>query len=176
MIGISEKNDRKRAVYRLQRQLMCLHNAGYPLPPVVPDGIFDKATEDAVFAFQGLSGLRQTGKVDEETWASLERAAKEEEDRAAISSPIYPFEYLKRGTVGPNDRSDLTYIVQVMLRTLEGHFSCLESQSVNGMCDETTERNIKSLQKIWHLSQTGEIDRKTWEMLAAAYNKYLNRE
>ena len=170
------KEDGKRAVFRIQKCLTALHNAGYPVPAPVPDGVYDEETARAVSAFQALRGLPQTGTVDEQTWRAINEKAEECMKACERSAPIYPYEYNKRGALTSEERSDLMYIVQIMLRTLEGRFSQLISQPLNGLCDETTEKNVRYLQSVWGLETTGQIDLATWNMLAAAYNQYLNRE
>ncbi|MBQ9467846.1 MAG: peptidoglycan-binding protein [Clostridia bacterium] len=170
-------NDRRKAVYTVQEWLLTLKNAGMPLPSIVPDGIFDKTTEEAVRVFQGLSGIPQTGAVDERTWNELRIAALEAKKAVEGSVPIYPFDCMKAGMeITQGEHCDLMYIVQAMLRTLEGHYKGLEEQDMNGTCDEVTSGNIRCLQKLWGLRESGNIDVNTWNMLACAYNEFMNRE
>ena len=170
-------DDRKKAVYELQRKLLCLHNAGYPIPAIVPDGIYGEETENAVSVFQGLQGIPQTGRVDERTWKALDEASGGAMDSCRRSDPIYPYEYNKRGgKVSPEDRSDLMYIIQIILRTLESQYKDLVRQPLSGICDETTRRNVSVLQSLWGLQQSGNVDLETWNMMASAYNRYINRE
>ena len=170
-------NDQKNAVFTVQRWLCALSSAGMPLPQIVPDGVYGEETKNCVAVFQGLSGLPQTGKVDERTWDTLRAAAEQAMQSCARSCGIFPFEYNKRdGVVSTEDRSDLLYIVQIILRALRTQFDSLVPQELTGECDETTRANIAALQQIWGLKETGQVDLPTWNMLAQAYNLYLNRE
>ena len=169
-------DDRKRMIYDIQRRLLCLHNAGMPLPEIVPDGIYGKETKNAVSVFQSLNKLPVTGKVDEATWNTLFRLSDRAMRACERSAPIYPYEYMKRGTVSPEERSDLTYIVQIILRTLETQYPALAPQPLNGICDEITSKNISYLQTVWGLDGDGSVDLPTWNMLAQNYNLFLNRE
>ena len=44
------------------------------IPPVAATGVYDSATQNAVFQTQGQFGLTQTGIVDYATWNAMESA------------------------------------------------------------------------------------------------------
>lgn len=169
--------DKKRAVTQIQRWLRALYSFGFPLPQVVPDGIYDDLTREAVSVFQGLSGLATTGTVDYVTWLALRDDYNKVIASTAVSLPIYPFEYLLDDQqIRGGDESVIVYIVQSMLAELLLVYSDLQGQEINGVFDNATVENVKRLQQVWQLPQTGAIDKETWNRLATAYNQNVNKE
>jgi len=69
----------------------------------------------------------------------------------------------------------LIYIIQIILRTIGVAYQNLEQQELSGVFDENTIRNVRDFQRVNGIAATGEVDKKTWNRLAEAYNKYLNR-
>lgn len=174
---MTPQEDRKRAIYTIQVWLAALYNSGMPIPYVVSDGIYGEQTADTVRIYQGLNGLPQTGRVNLETWESLKNAYDQALERVALSEAIRPFEtVLKDSILSLNDASGLVYIVQVMLETLMLVYTGLEEQKITGVYDPATEKNVQYLQSVWQLPRTGKLDVVTWNKLASAYNKSLNRE
>ncbi len=58
-------------VYLIQEALSYISLIIPVIPYIEPTGIYDKATENAVKAFQTTQGLEATGIVDEQTWNTL---------------------------------------------------------------------------------------------------------
>lgn len=171
------KDDRRRAVFTLQKWLLSVSNAGMPIPHIVPDGIYGKKTEEAVFAYQGIRGIAQTGQVDYETWCSLEAAGKQAKRKCACSCPIYPFEYtLRDGVLMERDRSPLVRIVQIIIEALTPEYPDFLFEEPNGEYGKITAENVKIFQRARQLPQTGNVDKTTWNLLAEAYNCILNAE
>ncbi|MBE6638446.1 MAG: peptidoglycan-binding protein [Ruminococcaceae bacterium] len=163
-------------IYEIQQYLRMLAKDGYQIPLVIPDGIYGEETRTAVQVFQGLLGLPITGRVDYTTWQALRAAYDEVQRNNALSSPIYPFEEtLLQGRVTEGDAMPLIYIIQIILRTIGVAYQNLEQQELSGVFDENTIRNVRDFQRVNGIAATGEVDKKTWNRLAEAYNKYLNR-
>lgn len=174
---MEKRDDRRSAVRKVQRWLLTLYNAGMALPEIVPDGVYDTKTANAVSVFQGLCGIPITGKVDLETWRALNGAANEAEKKARGSEPIFPFDAMKEnGRIVMGEHCDLLYVIQVMLRTLETHYPGITNQEISGSCDSRTADNVRYLQRLWGLPETGDVDEDTWNMMACCYNMFLNRE
>lgn len=162
---------------QIQRWLRTLSSAGFPLPMVVPDGIYDELTREAVAIFQGLSGLATTGTVDYVTWLALRDDYNKAIAASAVSRPIYPFEYLfNDGQISEGDETVLVSIIQAIVAELLSAYSSLKGQEINGIYDTATAENIRILQEIWLLPQTGNVDKETWNHLADAYNRNINKE
>jgi peptidoglycan hydrolase-like protein with peptidoglycan-binding domain len=169
--------DKKRAVLRIQQWLRTLALSGFPLPLVIPDGIYGETTKEAVSIFQALSGIAATGKVDYVTWLALRDDYNKAVAAASLSRAIYPFEYqFRERTLSRGDQTPLVYIIQAMLAELISVYTILSEQGISGVYDEETAENVKKLQQVWQLPPSGNIDRETWNNLADAYNKNINRE
>ena len=170
-------SDKRRAVYQIQLWLRAIALSGFPIPLIVPDGIYDEKTKEAVRVFQGLSGVAATGGVDYVTWLALRDDYRKAVASGTLSNPIFPFEYsLEGNSIGPGDAFSLVNIVQAMIEELTSVYELLQSQKNSGIYDEQTEGNVKVLQQVWQLPQTGRVDKSTWNMLANAYNNSLGRE
>ena len=59
-------------VSQIQEQLNTIAGAYPAVPTVTVDGIYGDATKNAVWVFQGIFGLGQTGIVDYPTWYKIQ--------------------------------------------------------------------------------------------------------
>ena len=77
---------KKGHIYEIQDYLRRVARDNENIPLVVPSGVYDERTEDAIRKFQREYGLTVTGKVDRETWEKLYEVylQKEESDRALL--------------------------------------------------------------------------------------------
>ena len=163
-------------IFEIQQYLRSLARDGYQIPLIIPDGIYGSETVNAVRVFQSLLGLPVTGRVDYDTWQALRAAYEEVQRNNARSTPIYPFEeVLRDGKVTEGNILPLIYIIQIILRTIGVAYQNLEEQEITGIYDSDTMRNVRDFQRINGIPITGEVDKETWDRLAEAYNKYLNR-
>lgn len=166
----------KDPIFEVQTYLRYLGKNGYQLPLIIPDGIYGENTRSAVGVFQSLVGLPVTGSVDYVTWQALLAAYEEARGINARSVPIYPFdEVLEEELIGEGDAMPLVYIIQIILRTIGVAYENLENQTLTGVYDSETVRNVRDFQRVNGLPVTGQVNKETWNRLADAYNKYLNR-
>lgn len=164
-------------VHELQQYLFVLYENGEPIPPVLPDGYFGHTTKEAVEAYQRLAGLPITGKVDHETWDAIYSSYLYGVYNYGRSCGIYPFETrLENGCLSVGDRTDLVYILQVILQTLCELYAGMSEQEITGIYDDTTAENVAEFQRKNRLPDTGNVDKETWNRLAEAYNHNMNRE
>lgn len=68
---VIRKGERHPHLYVVQGMLQVLSDTYGSIGEVSCTGILDDATEDALFAFQQLSGLPATGHLDKHTWKHL---------------------------------------------------------------------------------------------------------
>lgn len=164
-------NDFERdAILNIQRYLrhLSFHDAGIPTTPI--DGIWERETRESLMSFQQSRGLPVTGTVDRRTWDVL----KEEYDRSiALNSPPVPLFVFPRSPVGYalslGDKNYLSVMVQHILDELERIY-LFKTLSDSGVYDETTAENIREFQARNMIPESGEVDRETWDALAAQYN------
>jgi peptidoglycan hydrolase-like protein with peptidoglycan-binding domain len=136
------------------------------IPAVLPQKEFSEEAALAVRAYQEAYGLPVTGEIDDSTWDSIVATYREMIESAVplIVFPSAGFQ-LRRG-----DSGELVQLAQLLLRLAGNRFSNLEPVTVNGSYDEETEAAVIQLQQISALPQTGIMDRKTWNALAALIN------
>jgi peptidoglycan hydrolase-like protein with peptidoglycan-binding domain len=138
-----KKGSKGQAVKDLQEALKAL---GQPVGQI--DGVFGKKTEDAVKAFQTLSGLDADGIVGPITWLNI--------DEADQSEPV-----LKNGSKG------------LPVRRLQNRMKLagFEIPEVNGRFGPKTEAAVKTLQKQAGLTVDGIVGPKTWAVVDALENE-----
>jgi peptidoglycan hydrolase-like protein with peptidoglycan-binding domain len=134
-----KKGSKGQAVKDLQEALKAL---GQPVGQI--DGVFGKKTEDAVKAFQTLSGLDADGIVGPITWLNI--------DEADQSEPV-----LRNGSKGLPVR-------RLQKRMQLAGFAIPE---VNGRFGPKTEAAVKALQKQAGLGEDGIVGPKTWAVVDA---------
>ena len=161
----------KTAVANLQRYLRTLYYFDDSLSPTPVDGIYDRATEEAVRRFQSAAGLPVTGRVDQDTWERLfERYAQEKAFRRAPARiahfPRVPPDY--RVAIG--EEQFLVRVIQHALQEIAIDFAFPAAVPQSGKYDEDTANAVRVLQRVSGLPEDGEVDRATWEELARYYN------
>ncbi len=168
-----ERGDAGPNVLFIQRRLNRI-SSNYPLiPKIYPtDGIFSKATEDAVKAFQAIFGLTQDGIVGPATWYRIGYiyiAVKRLSDIASEGltleeiSTVYP-NTLKRGDAGGGVR-----VLQYYLAYLSNYYASLPSVTTDGIFGAETERAVKAFEAEYGLPQSGIVDERVWDLLQDAY-------
>ena len=161
----------KKAVANLQRYLRTLYYFDDTLSPTPVDGVFDRATEEAVRRFQKSEGLPVTGRVDQDTWESLfARYEKEKAFRRAPARiahfPRVPPDY----RVQMGAEQFLVRVIQHALQEIALDFDFPAVVPQSGKYDEDTANAVRVLQKISGLPEDGEVDHATWEELVRYYN------
>jgi peptidoglycan hydrolase-like protein with peptidoglycan-binding domain len=119
-------------------------------------GEFDDVTTQAVQGFQAKRGFDPTGDVDDQTWDRLVEMTKtpteDEKHNRLVAGPTI---------IGPDDAGDEVRELQARLKQIgwfdhevTGNYGSITSSAVAGF---QTKRGIPS---------TGEVDQKTWDLLA----------
>ena len=166
------KNDHRYNVYELQGYLRELSKDGYPVRSIAQDGIMGEQTVGAVRDFQTFAELEPTGEVDALTWGTLVDECAYARGVRAPAESITPFSRrLWRGSVEKGERSDLVLIIQLMLRELLDYD--YEDLAPDGIFGDETERAVLDFQRKNRLSETGTVDKDTWNALAYAYNRAI---
>ena len=158
------------AVLNLQRYLRRIIDNGNTIPL---DGIYESNTRNAVLFFQRNNGLEETGTVDKETWDAIyieyERTGRENDRRVYIDLfPNNPENYATE--IG--EQSTFVSILQFILDELRISYDTLPEFTKSGIYDEDTANAVREIQRIHDFSTTGRLDRKTWNAISDAYNRY----
>ena len=123
------------------------------------DGVFGRATETRVKAYQKSKGLAQTGVVDAKVWKALSTPVKAPAPvpstgttSSALATEFTPYKnvVLKSGATGN--------AVRVLQKGLGG-------LAVDGRYSTKTITAVKALQTAAKLPATGVVDAKTWAAL-----------
>ena len=161
-------------VSSLQYMLGELSYAYEQLPFVAVDGVFGEETLEAVMVFQREFSPPVTGRVDQRTWDDIvyyfrlwerERA----QPRSLRAFPPRPFQ------VEPGQQDDVMALVQTMFRSLSGVLEGIDSESGHGYHGKQSVDNVRWLQGISGMEQTGIMDRFAWNMLVRLYDLFVVR-
>ena len=164
--------NQREAIRNLQRYLRQLAYFDETIGEVPIDGLFDKATEEGLRAFQRGEGLAPTGRADQETWERLFAAYKSSLAERQAPARIAQFPRLpERYTVEVGETQFLVRIIQNALQELAIIYDDLGEVPQSGFYDEDTAAAVRLFQKKHGLPQTGAVDLATWNALADAYNR-----
>ena len=73
------------------------------------------------------------------------------------------------------ERSPYLYVVQGMLLYLSDEYEEISAPTTGGILDGLTSQSIASFQRFNDLTETGELDKKTWKHLSRQYTLSANR-
>ncbi len=159
--------DKQQAITELQQWLRNIAKSESDDPAIIPDGIFLEETRLEVERFQRERGLPVTGKVDFATWEAIKEADRLVNLERELPRQVAPIadEDLPL-TIGMNNK--FTDTLKLMLNHVAenyGNFEFIEEEGFG----EVTQRNVRRWQRIVFISETGEVDKETWNSLAEFY-------
>lgn len=157
-------DQRRDHVRELQEYLRALSTTDERYPLLGVDGLFGPETTEAVRVFQQTTNSPVTGTVQRADWERIVREYGDLLLQIVPARTIAPFPY-PTFVLRSADRDPLVYILQVMLGELGS-----EPLAVTGVYDAATEAAVRRQQLAADLLPTGEVDRITWDYLAALYN------
>lgn len=161
-------------VQSLQHMLNHLARTIPSLPRLGESGIFDEPTLEAVMIFQRDFGLPVTGIVDQATWNAITAAYYQNLNQFGEPPLLHVFPG-GTGSVRENEQAAELYIVQAMLTELLKVLSTFEAVEMNGINSGATLRNLRKIQKLSSLPESGTLDRATWAIMAALYRSFVTR-
>lgn len=135
---------------------------------VVPDGVYDPSTMNAVSTFQRKQGIPITGIVDQETWELIVQTYEHALIRVGKAQPIEiimdPGQIFRLG-----DSSPYIYLLQSMLTQLSHDHPMIDPPGHSGVMDEQTSFSLAAFQKLAGLPATGELDKITWKYVVSHF-------
>lgn len=156
-------------VREAQRFLRTISKYNPNIPMTAADGTYGEDTKNAVSAFQRENGLPVTGELDSTTWDGLYKLYKEAalffSELESISPRAVGETPLTIGSAGYP-----VYIIQIMLNTIAQFYDNLSGTAINGIYDNDTAEEVRRIQSIAGLPETGQLNRATWNALARIYN------
>lgn len=168
---MTDKLNEREAVRNLQTYLRRISCFDDDIRCIPTDGIYEEATRLAVLDFQKKQGLPLTGVADRETWnmifGKFSDLTDERNPPERISLfPRNPASYELRA----KDTHFLVDIVQFILEELKIDYDTLGEVKRTGIYDEDTEKAVCEFQRLNGIAVTGNVDKLTWDALAAQYN------
>lgn len=157
-------DQRRDHVRELQEYLRALSATDERYPLLGVDGQFGPETTEAVRVFQQTTNSPVTGTVERADWERIVREYGNLLVQIAPARLIAPFPY-PTFVLRPGDRDPIVYILQVMLGAISSN-----PLTITGEYDTATENAVRVQQLAADLQPTGEVDRITWDYLAALYN------
>lgn len=159
-------------IQELQRYLHDISYYDPNIPRIIPDGIYGNETADAVRAFQRQYGLSDNGETNPATWERIVEVYREFVETLAQSLDVFPRDVGK--IIGEGDDGLPVLVIQSILLTLSSEYPDIPPVTITGVYNAETMRAVREFQKIAGLPQTGDVNRVTWNMLAAVTAAELN--
>ena len=117
-------------------------------------------------------GLPPTGIVDFGTWNAITNAYRISESLTRRGLALFPFPGNGYEVI-PGEKSDLVYIIQILLSGIEIAYDIFSQTDISGNYDEKTENAVRTFQKLNRLPVTGTVNAETWDRLANDHNKFV---
>lgn len=181
-----EKAQEATTILQLQQQLRRLSDA-YPSIPAPPStGRLDKATRDALLAWQIYDNLPRTGTPNPATLRSIANAAGDLSFAESTRAFQFPGKDLSLGqrdmamTRAQRMHLRLFYVgmpirtLQTMLRAISRLNSAVPSVVPDGIYGENTVSSVRGFQRAFGLPVTGVVNQGTWEQIVQIYDDSLD--
>lgn len=163
-------SQKRQHINEIQTYLHAISFMNGNIPRVTPNGMFNNETIIAVRAFQREYNLKETGNIDPVTWNKIVSVYRSYININPIPYNAFPSErYIAR--IG--DSGQIIYILQAMLVDISNNYDNAPNISVTGEYDKATSDMVKFFQKKTGLSQSGNVDSITWNMLVI-YCEHIN--
>ena len=156
------EEQKKEHIRELQSYLYAISLFDKRVPQIVPDGVYDKYTEQAVAAFQRAYGLPETGETDTATWDRIAAIYRDYLEGAPAAYHVFPS---RNFIVCEGDSGELVYIIQAMLWKAAGRFDNMPRVRVSGEYDGATARAVNFFRSCCGLPADSSVDCLTWNML-----------
>lgn len=155
-------------VRSLQTMLRIIAMNNARISKAVPDGIYGPDTMQEVSALQRMSGLPQTGVVNEATWNEIARQFGPAAVNVLQAQPVEIL--LEPGEkIGHNQASPYVFLLQSMLTVLSMGNPIIPLPGHSGMMDDSTTAALRIFQSLSALEETGVLDRESWRQVALQF-------
>ena len=136
------------------------------IPIVLPQKEYSEEAGLAVRAYQEAYGLPITGEIDGSTWDSIVQTYR------SLTDPAVPLRVFPSGSflLRKGDSGTHVQLVQSLLNLAAQRYANLTPVRMTGEYDADTENTVRTLQQIAGLPESGELDLRTWNQLAALFN------
>ena len=156
------------AVFEVQSYLRNISRLDGDISPVVPDGIFATETTEAVKSFQRKYSLKETGVINYETWELIKNKNSEAVFIASEPLQIVKITNEDLPLVKGMDNT-LVYTLHLMLNNVAGRYENFTPLPLQSLFDDNTEREVRRFQRVISHTESGQVDKVTWNNLAEFY-------
>ncbi len=167
------EGDTGRDIELIQRKLNRISTNFPGIPKIYPvDGFFGSSTTDAVRKFQEVFGLEIDGLVGRATWNQIQFIYNAVKKLYTVSSEglrvtDVTTRYTETLSEGSSGEGVLT--VQYYLSYIALFVPSVIEASMDGSFGQATTNAVKSFQRTYGLSETGVVDRVTWDRMEDVY-------
>ena len=130
------------------------------IPQVLPSGVYDKETAEAVKSFQKEFGLPQTGETDPATWDMIVKVYLDYLNSAPAAYHVFPY-----GNTLPTAATAVRCVHNTGNSDIGRHYDNMPCITVCGEFNSDTLEAVKLFQKQMGLPESGCVDCHTWNML-----------
>ena len=138
------------------------------LPAPAVDGVFGEKTLEAVMIFQREQHPPVTGVVDRDTFTAIRALWLEAEQKLSLCRPVrgFPEEGYR---AEPGEEALFLILPQTMFQVLSRVFSGLTAGEADGCHRGCWVDNVKWLQRVCGLEESGVLDLTAWNLLCRLY-------
>ena len=140
------------------------------------DAFFDVSTTRAVEKFQEIFDLKVDGIVGKATWYKIQFIYNAVKELYALNSEGLRLSELQtrfEDTLKLGDRSPGVITVQYYLAYIALFIATVTAPAVDGVFGEGTQEAVRSFQRTYGLSESGVVDRVTWDRIERVYRDIL---
>ncbi len=166
------EQDKKDHIYEVQDYLRTIAQANSNIPVIVPNGVYDANTEEAVRQFQREYGLPITGHIDIETWETIVEVYLSVEEYYRQNSSVMLFPN-SNYSMSEGSEGYPVYILQAVINVASDGYSNTSAVPMDGVYGKSTADAVRHIQDIVGEPSTGVLDYRTWNKLARLYNYHV---
>lgn len=155
---------KKAHIQELQNYLQAISCEHAEIPSVLPTGIYDFRTQQAVKAFQKFTHLTETGETNQATWEKIVSVYLA--DTQTTPQPLYAFPVRKNSIICTGQNGFTVGVIQAILFELSRKYANLPPVQLTGIYSPETMQAVQLFQNMCILPVTGAVDCSTWNMLA----------
>lgn len=159
-------------VLSLQTMLRAISFQHPAIPRLIPSGVFDEDTLEAVMVFQRDWFPPVTGRVDHRVWMAIVDAYHKA--LRALSPPMACAAFPSQSyTIQPGGRSAHIGIIQSMFLALSSVLEGVQAGGISGVHDGASVANVRWIQRLNGQPETGVMDKDTWDTLSRLYALFV---
>lgn len=167
------RGDTGRDVELIQIRLNRI-SANYPgIPKIYPvDGFFGENTENSVIKFQEVFNLTPDGLVGRGTWNSIQQVYSAVKKLSELNSEGIRLDDINTrygGSLSLGDTGEGVLTIQYYLSYINLYVSTVQAAAYDGEFGTATENAVKSFQRTYGLTETGIVDRLTFDTMEGVY-------